>query len=66
MNLPAVSAVLFGLIGAASPCQLTTNLSALALGASHPGRAGALKAALAYASGKVVVYSLIGDRKSVV
>jgi len=30
VNLPIVSAFLFGVIGATSPCQLTTNLSALA------------------------------------
>ena len=60
VNLPAITVVLFGLIGATSPCQLTTNLSALALGASQPGPAGALKAALAYASGKVAVYSVVG------
>ncbi|MBI2154320.1 MAG: sulfite exporter TauE/SafE family protein, partial [Candidatus Rokubacteria bacterium] len=30
INFPLVSAVLFGLIGATAPCQLTTNLSAIA------------------------------------
>ena len=31
--LPAAAAVIFGLIGATSPCQLTTNLGALAYAA---------------------------------
>ena len=30
LGLPLVSALLFGLMGATSPCQLTTNASALA------------------------------------
>lgn len=36
VNLPLVSAFLFGLIGATSPCQLTTSLSALAYVSREP------------------------------
>lgn len=60
IDLPAVSAVLFGLIGAVSPCQLTTNLSALVFGARQPGAGGAVCATLAYLAGKVAVYSVVG------
>lgn len=58
--LPVASAVLFGLIGATSPCQLTTNLGALAYAAARPGEARPLGTALAYVAGKVTVYSLAG------
>jgi cytochrome c biogenesis protein CcdA len=59
VNLPLASALLFGLIGAASPCQLTTNLGALAYASRGSSKAGALGSALAYAAGKVAVYSLV-------
>jgi len=59
-DLPAVSAVAFGLIGATSPCQLTTNLGALAYVSAHPSRARPVALALAYAAGKVSVYTLVG------
>ena len=36
--VPAAAAVIFGLIGATSPCQLTTNLGALAYAAGRAGR----------------------------
>ena len=58
--VPAAAAVIFGLIGATSPCQLSTNLGALAYVAAHPGRGGAFALALAYVAGKVTVYSLAG------
>ena len=57
---PLVSALLFGLIGATSPCQLTTNLGALAFSASRAGTAPVLSASLAYIAGKVLVYSVVG------
>jgi cytochrome c biogenesis protein CcdA len=58
--LPAASAVLLGLIGATSPCQLTTNLSALAYAAARPGERRAISVALLYIAGKVTVYLAIG------
>jgi sulfite exporter TauE/SafE len=60
INVPMATAMLFGLIGATSPCQLTTNLGALAFSASQPERSGTLASALAYVSGKVMVYSVVG------
>lgn len=60
MNLPLTSAVLFGLIAAASPCQLTTNLGALAYAARESSRGGAFSSALAYAAGRISVYGIVG------
>jgi cytochrome c biogenesis protein CcdA len=58
--LPAAAAVIFGLIGATSPCQLTTNLGALAYTAGRAGRGRAFGLTLAYVAGKVTVYTLVG------
>jgi len=58
--LPAAAAVIFGLIGATSPCQLTTNLGALAYASARPGRRRPIHLALAYVAGKVTVYTLVG------
>lgn len=61
IGLPLVSALLFGLIGATSPCQLTTNASALAYVARGAGdRRAVAGSALAYLLGKVLVYTLLG------
>ena len=55
------SALAFGLIGATAPCQLSTNLAALAYVArADQNRGGAASTALAYLLGKVVVYTVIG------
>lgn len=61
IGLPVVSALLFGVIGATSPCQLTTNAGALAYVARGAGRPGAItRGALAYVLGKMLVYTLLG------
>src|SRR5713226_4707382 len=60
LNVPALSALLFGLIGATSPCQLTTNLGALAFSMTRPGRLGPVWASLLYALGKVAIYFTVG------
>jgi cytochrome c biogenesis protein CcdA len=60
LSIPMMSALLFGLIGATAPCQLTTNLSALAFSARQAGRARPLAMTVAYVLGKVVVYSVVG------
>lgn len=60
IQLPLITTVVLGVIGAASPCQLTTNLSALAYASAHPGGARPLAAAVAYVAGKVSVYTLVG------
>jgi len=59
-SVPLVSALLFGLIGATSPCQLTTNLGALAFSAGRPGTSRVIGTSLAYVAGKVLVYSVVG------
>ena len=61
INLPLVSALLFGLMGATAPCQLSTNVAALAFlsrDVSHPRRLWSQT--LAYVAGKLTVYMLVG------
>src|SRR5437867_4379684 len=61
LGLPLVSALLFGLMGATSPCQLTTNASALAYVARGAGdRRAVAWSALAYLLGKALVYTAVG------
>jgi len=60
LQIPLITAVLFGLIGATAPCQLTTNLSALAYVSAQAGRGQPLALAAAYVAGKVTVYTLVG------
>jgi len=61
LNLPLASALLFGLLGATSPCQLTTNAGALAYIARGAGtREATARGVLAYLLAKVLVYTLLG------
>lgn len=61
INFPLLSVLLFGLIGAISPCQLTTNASALAYISGRSGdRYGVGRSALAYILGKAIVYTIVG------
>ncbi|MCC7368754.1 MAG: sulfite exporter TauE/SafE family protein [Chloroflexi bacterium] len=61
IGIPLVSALLFGLLGATSPCQLTTNASALAYVVRGAGeRRSVAGGALAYLLGKVLVYTVVG------
>ncbi len=60
INLPMVSALLFGLLGATSPCQLTTGLSAMAFVSRQGGEGQSIREAVAYVAGKALVYSLVG------
>lgn len=60
VEVPVLTAVIFGLIGATAPCQLTTNLSALAWVSAHAGRGRPTTLAIAYIAGKVTVYTLVG------
>ena len=60
VELPLLSVLLFGLIGAVSPCQLTTNLSAMAYVSSRLGEERPWREALAYILGKVLVYTMVG------
>jgi cytochrome c-type biogenesis protein len=61
MNLPLVSALLFGLLGAAAPCQLSTSVAAVAFLSrrADDGRK-LLGQTLAFVAGKVTVYALLG------
>lgn len=61
IGVPVITALLLGLIGSTSPCQLTTNVTALAyVSRESTGSRHFMAAALAYMLGKVTVYSLIG------
>ncbi|MDR7553956.1 MAG: hypothetical protein QN117_13330 [Armatimonadota bacterium] len=53
VELPLVTAVLFGLVGAVAPCQLTTNLSVMAYVGGRAGDGRPWREALAYVLGKV-------------
>lgn len=59
-GFPPLTALLLGFLGALSPCQITTGLSAFALigRPSHEGRP--LLAGFAYVAGKALVYALLG------
>jgi cytochrome c biogenesis protein CcdA len=61
INLPLVSALLFGLMGTLAPCQLSTNVAALAFlsrNMNEPRRIWGQT--LAFIGGKVTVYLLVG------
>ncbi len=61
LGAPAISALLFGVIGATAPCQLTTGASALAYVARDAGNRRVIaRRALAYLLGKALVYTLLG------
>ncbi|MBI5879898.1 MAG: sulfite exporter TauE/SafE family protein [Chloroflexi bacterium] len=62
VNIPLVSVLIFGLIGAMSPCQLTTNLTALAwVSRGGTDQVAVARASLAYLLGKAMVYTLVGS-----
>jgi hypothetical protein len=60
LDLPLASAFLLGLVGAAAPCQLTTNTSAMAYLSRGGSRRAAGREAGAFLLGKVVVYTALG------
>ncbi len=60
VQLPLVTVFLLGLVGSLSPCQLTTNLSAMAYVSRRPGAGQVWSEAFAYSLGKFLVYMLIG------
>ena len=62
IQVAPLSAFLFGLLGSTAPCQITTNLSAIAyisrdLDGDRPWRE-----ATAYTLGKLIVYTVLPDR----
>ncbi len=61
INVPLVSALLFGLIGATAPCQLSASAATLAFlsrGVADPRKVWGQT--IAYVAGKVTVYLLVG------
>ncbi|MGH8546500.1 MAG: sulfite exporter TauE/SafE family protein [Gammaproteobacteria bacterium] len=60
LQLPILAVLLIGLVGALSPCQLTTNLSAMAYVSRRAGEGQVWSEALAYTIGKVLIYTLAG------
>jgi cytochrome c biogenesis protein CcdA len=61
INIPVVSVLLFGLIGAVAPCQLSTNVATLAFlsrGVTDARKIGAQT--LALVAGKLTVYLIVG------
>jgi cytochrome c biogenesis protein CcdA len=61
INIPLISALLFGLIGATAPCQLSTNVATLAfLSRDIADSRRAWAQTLAFVAGKVTVYLLVG------
>jgi cytochrome c biogenesis protein CcdA len=62
LGVPIIAALLLGLLGATSPCQVTTNASALAMISRRldDSPRAPMLAALAYLLGKVLVYTLVG------
>lgn len=60
LEIPVLVAVLLGVVGALSPCQLTTNVGALAYASGQARRRSPFVLALAYVAGKVSVYTVVG------
>ncbi len=60
VELPILTVLLIGLVGALSPCQLTTNLSAMAYVSRRASTARVWSEALAYSLGKILIYTLAG------
>ncbi len=60
INFPLFNAFLFGLIGATAPCQLTTNLSAIAYVSRDLENGHPWGEATAYTLGKALVYTVVG------
>lgn len=61
INIPFLSALLFGLIGATAPCQISSSVVALAYLSRDAGAPHQVWAkTIAFISGKVTVYSLVG------
>ncbi len=59
--IPFIAAFILGLVGAFSPCQLSTNLAAFAFISRDVAESGRVsRAAVAYMIGKVLVYSFVG------
>lgn len=61
INIPLVSVLIFGLIGAVAPCQLSTNIAVLAFLSRRAGDSRQMwTQTFAFVLGKMTVYLLIG------
>jgi len=61
IQIPFLLAFVLGLLGALSPCQLSTNLAAFAYITRGVGQSSRVShSAAAYLAGKVLIYSLVG------
>lgn len=60
VEFPLVTALVFGLMGATAPCQLTTNLSAIAYVSRRLGEGRPWAEAVTYTLGKVLMYTVAG------
>lgn len=61
VNLPLLSALIFGLLGAFAPCQLSTGLAAISFVSRRAGEPRQVWAqTLAYLAGKASVYLVLG------
>ena len=61
VQIPFLAAVVLGLIGAFSPCQLSTNVAAFAFISRDVAESDRVtRSALAYTLGKILIYSIVG------
>src|SRR3989338_9460087 len=61
LQVPVLSAFLFGVMGSLPPCQMTGNLTAASYAAQRPGEpAFALRAGAFFTGGKMLAYGLFG------
>lgn len=61
IQVPFIAAFVLGILGAFSPCQLSTNVAAFAFISRDVGETGRItRSALAYLLGKILVYSFVG------
>ncbi len=61
IQIPIIAAMILGILGAFSPCQLSTNVAAFAFISRDIGETKRVtRSALAYVMGKVLIYSLVG------
>lgn len=62
IQIPFFAALVLGIIGAFSPCQLSTNVAAFAFISRDVGETQRVtRSALAYLLGKIIVYTLVGS-----
>ena len=61
LQIPVLSAFLFGVLGSLSPCQMTGNLAAASYAAQRPGESAfVLQAGAFFTAGKMLAYAIFG------